>query len=92
MDKIKVIIADDHLVVREGLVVMLEATDEFEIVGQAFDGEGAVRMAEELCPDVVLLDVQMPGLGGIEATRQIKKRVPTAQVVVLSSFDQDEYI
>lgn len=92
MEKIRVIIADDHLVVREGLVVMLEATDEFEVVGQAYDGEGALRMSEELRPDVVLLDVQMPGLDGIEATRQLKKRVPTAQVVVLSSFDQDEYI
>lgn len=92
MDKIRVVIADDHLVVREGLVVMLEATGEFEVVGQAFDGEGAIRMAEQLRPDVVLLDVQMPGVGGIEATQQIKKRVPATQVVVLSSFDQDEYI
>jgi DNA-binding NarL/FixJ family response regulator len=62
------------------------------VVGQAFDGRDAIRMAEELRPDVVLIDVQMPGVGGIEATRRIKKSVPTAQVVVLSSFDQDEYI
>jgi len=92
MGKIKVLIADDHLVVREGLVVMLQGTGEFEVVGEAFDGHEAIRLTEELCPDVVLIDVQMPGLGGIEATRQIKKRVPTSQVVILSSFDQDEYI
>jgi two-component system NarL family response regulator len=92
MSKIKVLIADDHLVVREGLMVMLEGSGEFEVVGQAFDGQEAVRLAKELQPDVVLIDVQMPGVGGIEATRQIKKQTPDAQVVVLSSFDQDEYI
>jgi DNA-binding NarL/FixJ family response regulator len=92
MGKIRVLIADDHLVVREGLVVMLQGTGEFEVVGEAFDGHEAIRLTEELCPDVVLIDVQMPGLGGIEATRQIRKRVPTAQVVIISSFDQDEYI
>ena len=92
MSKIKVLVADDHLVVREGLVVMLQGTGEFEVVGQAFDGQEAIQLAEKLCPDVILIDVQMPGIGGIEAIRQIKKRVPKAQVVVLSSFDQEEYI
>lgn len=92
MDKVRVLIADDHLVVREGLMVMLRSADEFEIVGQASDGQEAIRQAEKLRPDVVLIDVQMPGTDGIEATRQIKKRVPDTEVVVLSSFDQDEYI
>ncbi|MBN1979779.1 MAG: response regulator transcription factor [Anaerolineae bacterium] len=92
MSKIKVLVADDHLVVREGLVVMLQGTGEFEVVGQAFDGHEAIQLAEKLHPDVILIDVQMPGIGGIEAIRQIKKRVPKAQVVVLSSFDQEEYI
>ncbi|MFL7791192.1 MAG: response regulator [Anaerolineae bacterium] len=92
MSKIKVLVADDHLVVREGLVVMLQGTGEFEVVGQAFDGQEAISLAEKLHPDVILIDVQMPGIGGIEAIRQIKKRVPKAQVVVLSSFDQEEYI
>jgi DNA-binding NarL/FixJ family response regulator len=92
VSKIRVLIADDHLVVREGLVVMLQSTGEFEIVGQAVDGKEAIQLAERLHPDVVLVDVQMPGVGGIEATRQIKERVPTAQVVILSTFDQDEYI
>ncbi len=92
MSKIKVLVADDHLVVREGLVVMLQGAGEFEVVGEACDGQEAIRLAKELRPDVVLIDVQMPGVGGIEATRQIKKHVPEAQVVILSSFDQDEYI
>ncbi|MBN1812604.1 MAG: response regulator transcription factor [Anaerolineae bacterium] len=92
MSKIRVLVADDHLVVREGLVVMLQGAGEFEVVGEACDGQEAIRLTEELHPDVVLIDVQMPGVGGIEATRQIKKRVPEAQVVILSSFDQDEYI
>lgn len=92
MSKIKVLVADDHLVVREGLVVMLQGAGEFDVVGQAFDGQEAISLAEKLRPDVILIDVQMPGIGGIEAIRQIKKRVPKAQVVVLSSFDQEEYI
>jgi DNA-binding NarL/FixJ family response regulator len=92
MEKTKVLIADDHLVVREGLMVMLQSTGEFEVVGEAFDGREAIRLAEKLCPDVVLIDVQMPEVGGIEATRRIKELVPTAQVVILSTFDQDEYI
>ncbi len=92
MDKIKVLIADDHLVVREGLMVMLQSTGEIEVVGQAANGREAIHLAQELVPDVVLIDIQMPEIGGIEAIPQIKKRVPTAQIVVLSTFDQDEYI
>jgi DNA-binding NarL/FixJ family response regulator len=92
MEKIKVVIADDHLVVREGLMVMLQSTGEIEIVGQAANGREAIRLAEELVPDVVLIDIQMPEVGGIEAIRQIKERMPTTQIVVLSTFDQDEYI
>jgi DNA-binding NarL/FixJ family response regulator len=92
MSKIRVLIADDHLVVREGLIAMLQSAGEFEVVGQAADGQEAIRLAEELHPDVVLIDVQMPRLGGIEATYQITRRVPTTRVVILSTFDQDEYI
>jgi len=92
MGKIRVLIADDHLVVREGLEAMLHSSDEFEIVGQAVDGLETVRLVEELHPDVVLIDVQMPNMDGIEATRRIMQQAPTTQVVILSSFDQDEYI
>ena len=92
MGKIRVLIADDHLVVREGLEAMLHSNDEFEIVGQAVDGLETVRLVEELHPDVVLIDVQMPNMDGIEATRRIVQQSPTTRVVILSSFDQDEYI
>lgn len=73
-------------------MVMLQSTDEFEVVGQAANGQQAIRLAEEFRPDVVLIDVQMPQMGGIEATHYIRQRVPATQVVILSSFDQDEYI
>jgi DNA-binding NarL/FixJ family response regulator len=91
-EKIRVLIADDHLVVREGLVVVIEATGEFEVVGQATNGFDAVRLAEELQPDVVLIDVQMPGMDGIQATSLITERVPATHVVVVSTFDEDDYI
>ncbi len=92
MGKIRVLVADDHLVVREGLGAMLHSSNEFEIVGQAIDGEETLRLVRELHPDVVLIDVQMPKMDGIEATRRITQQSPTTQVVILSSFDQDEYI
>ncbi len=92
MGKIRVLIADDHLVVREGLEAMLHSSDEFEVVGQAVDGEETLRLVNELHPDVVLIDVQMPKMDGIEATRHIMQEAPTTQVVILSSFDQDDYI
>lgn len=92
MDKIKLLIADDHPVVREGLKTMLQSADEFEVIGQAANGEEAISLTEELKPDVVILDMRMPKIEGIEATCEIKKRVPSAEVVILSTHDQDEYI
>jgi len=92
MDKIRVLIADDHPVVREGVMAMLQSSGEFEIVGLAVDGLEALRLAEELRPDVVLIDVQMPNMDGIEATSHITQRVPATRVVIFSSFDQEEYI
>jgi DNA-binding NarL/FixJ family response regulator len=92
MDRIRVLIADDHFVVRDGLTVMLESSDEFEVVGQAEDGREAIQLTEQLQPDVVLLDIQMPKMDGIEATYRIRRQFPKIQVVILSTFDQDEYI
>ena len=92
VNKIKVLIADDHLVVREGLIVMLQSTDECEVVGQASNGEEAVLLAHKLQPDVAIVDLQMPGMGGIEAIQRITQQTPKVKVIVLSTFDQDEYI
>lgn len=92
MGKIRVLIADDHLVVREGLTTILLSTGEFEIVGQAVNGQEAIDQAEKLQPDVVLIDVQMPKVSGIEATYLISQQIPAPRVVILSSFDQDEYV
>jgi DNA-binding NarL/FixJ family response regulator len=92
MARIRVLIADDHFVVRDGLSAMLESSDEFEVVGQAEDGREAIRLTEKLQPDVVLLDIQMPKMDGIEATYRIRRRFPNTQIVILSTFDQDEYV
>ena len=92
MTRIRVLIADDHFVVRDGLSAMLESSDEFEVVGQAEDGREAIQLTQELQPDVVLLDIQMPKLDGIEATYRIRRKFPKTQVVILSTFDQDEYV
>jgi DNA-binding NarL/FixJ family response regulator len=92
VNKIKVLIADDHLVVREGLMVMLQSTGECEVIGQASSGEEAVLLAHKLQPDVAIVDLQMPGIGGLEAIQRITQQTPKVKVVVLSTFDQDEYI
>jgi DNA-binding NarL/FixJ family response regulator len=92
VNKIRVLIADDHLVVREGLIVMLQSTGECEVIGQATNGEEAVLLAHKLQPDVAIVDLQMPGIGGIEAIQRITQQTPKVKVVVLSTFDQDEYI
>jgi DNA-binding NarL/FixJ family response regulator len=92
MSKIKVIIADDHTLVREGIAAMLSYSDDVEVVGEASDGKEAVEKARELNPDVVLMDIAMPGLGGLEATIEIKKLCPDTKVVVLSQYDDKEYV
>jgi DNA-binding NarL/FixJ family response regulator len=92
VNKIRVLIADDHRVVREGLIVMLQSTGECEVIGQATNGEEAVLLAHKLQPDVAIVDLQMPGIGGIEAIQRITQQTPKVKVVVLSTFDQDEYI
>ncbi|MFD9082867.1 response regulator [Streptomyces erythrochromogenes] len=90
---IKVMIADDQMMVRQGFTVLLDAQPDIEVVGQAVDGADAVAKVAELAPDVVLMDIRMPGMGGIEATSVIT-RVPDAEVkvLVLTTFDLDEYV
>jgi YesN/AraC family two-component response regulator len=83
---IRVLIADDRLRSREGLRALLDTCEEIEVIGEASNGEEAVRMAEENCPDVVLMDVRMPVMGGVEATRLIKEKSPGVQVVILSLY------
>ncbi len=81
---IRVLIADDHSVVRQGLRMFLALDPEFEVVGEAADGAEALRLAHELNPDVVLMDINLPGMNGVECVRQLKGIVPEVQVVPLS--------
>jgi two-component system, NarL family, response regulator LiaR len=89
-DVIRVLIADDHAVVREGLRTFLDLQDGIEVVGEAADGRQAVDEAERLRPDVVLMDLVMPRLDGVEAMRELRSRVPGARAVVLTSFLDEE--
>jgi two-component system, NarL family, response regulator LiaR len=91
-DPIRVLIADDHAVVREGLRSFFELQDEMEVVGEAADGVEAVELATRLQPDVVLMDIVMPNLDGVEAMRQLRRRVPAARAIVLTSFLDDEQV
>ena len=92
MDKIKILIADDHAVVREGTRRILEQEEDLEVVAEAGDGEEAVRQATRLKPDVAIIDVAMPKLDGIEATKQIKSVCPTITVLILSAYDDDQFV
>jgi len=89
---IRVLIADDHLVVREGLRTILDAAPDLELAGEASDGAEAVQLAGELSPDVVLMDLRMPNVDGIEAIQQIKDRYPEVEIVILTTYDDDEHI
>jgi DNA-binding NarL/FixJ family response regulator len=86
---IRVLLADDHPVVRRGLAALLGTLDDFEVVGEAADGEAAVRETQLTKPDVVLMDVRMPGIDGVEATRRIRKAVPETAVLMLTMYDED---
>jgi two-component system, NarL family, response regulator NreC len=92
MPKLRVLLVDDHTVVRQGLRKILESDDEIEIVGEAGDGRTAVEMVQRMRPHVVVMDVALPELNGIEATRQITKRVDGAKVLVLTMHSDDVYV
>ncbi len=92
MPKIKVLIADDHAIVREGIRMILSLHDDIEVVGEAANGQEAIAGVIKLTPDVVLMDMAMPGLGGLEATLEIAKAKPQSKVLVLTQYDDNEYI
>ncbi len=90
--KITVLLADDHNVVREGLRLLLESTDDIEVVAEAENGRQAVQLAKKFMPDVIVLDLVMPLLNGVEASRQIGKEVPESKVLILSSYSDDDRV
>jgi DNA-binding NarL/FixJ family response regulator len=91
-ERIRLLLADDHAVVRSGTRELLERQPDLHIVGEAVDGEEAVRLTEELQPDVVVMDVRMPKMSGVEATKRIKAENPDVRVLVLTAHDDDEYV
>ncbi len=91
-DPITVMIVDDHEMVRRGACSYLEAQPDISLVAQAASGEEAVRLAQEFVPDVILMDLVMPGMDGVETTRRVKNVSPRTQIVILTSFHQDEYV
>lgn len=92
MGKISVLLVEDHAVVREGLAELIRREADMEVIGEAGDGEEAVRLVKQLRPGIVLMDIAMPGLNGIEATRQIKSTLPQTKILVLTAYDNPEFI
>ena len=92
MSKIRVLIADDHAILREGVRALLSATDDIEVIGQASDGREAVDQCRKLAPDIVLMDIAMPGLGGLEAALEIRKEGLRSRVLILSQYEDPEYV
>src|SRR5260370_20982151 len=90
--KIHILLADDHTILRAGLKMMLNAQPDMEVVGEAQGGRHAIQEAQRVRPDIVLMDITMPDMNGIEATRQIKKILPDVKVLVLTMHENDEYV
>jgi len=89
---VSVFLVDDHTIVREGLRLLLEAESDLTVVGEAADGLEAVRLVKRICPEVVVMDIAMPGLDGIRATREIREFCPATQVVILSIYSSSEHV
>lgn len=92
MDKVRILIAEDHATVREGLKLILDAQSDFEVIGDAEDGRAAVELAQKLLPDVVLMDISMPKLNGLKATAKLKECCPDVQVLALTRHTDDGYL
>jgi DNA-binding NarL/FixJ family response regulator len=92
MAKIRVVIADDHRILRDGIRALLSASEDIEVVGEAADGQAAVALCVQLVPDVVMMDIAMPGLGGLEATLELRKRLPRIRILVLTQYEEREYV
>jgi NarL family two-component system response regulator YdfI len=90
MTPIRILITDDHIIVREGLRLILETADGFEVVGEAADGAECLRLMPDLAPDVVLMDLQMPGMDGITAINYLRREHPETAIVILTTFNEDE--
>lgn len=92
MTKIRILLAEDHAIMREGVREFIKREADMEVVGEAGDGEEAVKLAVQLKPDVIVMDIRMPKLNGIEATKQIKSQLPNTAILILTAYDSDQYI
>ena len=92
MSKIRILVCDDHAILRDGIRLILNAQPDMEVVGEAADGYEAVEKAHALKPDIILMDIAMPGLNGLEATKQIRRANPDARILALTMYESDEYV
>ena len=92
MNKAKVLLVDDQQLILDGIRVLVESENDFEVIGTAYTGEAAVLLAQKDKPDIILMDIRMPGIGGVEATRRILEENPQIKVLILTTFDDDAYI